>query len=77
MKKLEVCPRQPAGKSKIGKRVKMAITMDEELHVRLQALYQQGHSISHLIDSAVWLYLGKPKLSFELSESSGSFDDQE
>lgn len=68
MKKLEVCPRHSAGKSKKGKRIKMAITMDAELHGRLQELYQQGHNISHLIDSAVWLYLGKPKLSFELSD---------
>ncbi len=66
MKKLEVCPRQPAGKTKAGKRIKMAITMDSELYERLQGLYQQGHSISHLIDSAVWIYLGRPKLSFEL-----------
>ncbi|MGO9737642.1 MAG: hypothetical protein ACLPVO_09440 [Desulfomonilaceae bacterium] len=47
----------------------MAITLDGVLYDQLQALYQQGYSISHLIDSAVWALLGKPKLSFELESA--------
>ena len=52
-------------KSKKGSRTKMAITLDTALYDELQALYQKGYSISHILDSAVWLYLGKPPLSFE------------
>ncbi|MCX5873167.1 MAG: hypothetical protein NTY51_08050 [Deltaproteobacteria bacterium] len=63
MKKHEVCPRQPAGKTEVGKRIKMAITVDFELHDRLQELYQQGYSISHLIDSAVWIIWEGPNLA--------------
>ena len=61
---MEKCPRPT--KNQQATRVKMAITLDGVLYDELQRLYQEGYSISHLIDSAVWALLGKPKLSFEL-----------
>ena len=60
---MELCPR--ASKTQQANRVKLAITLDGALYDELQRLYQQGYSISHLIDSGVWLLLDKPKLSFE------------
>jgi hypothetical protein len=66
--KLPSCPR-PTKRQK-AKRVKMAITVDESLYNALQELYQEGYSISHVIDSAIWVHLGRPKLSFEVSPSS-------
>jgi len=60
---MEKCPR-PTTKQKAN-RVKMAITLDETLYNKLQELYQEGYSISHMIDSALWVYMDKPKLSFE------------
>jgi hypothetical protein len=66
--KLPSCPR-PTKRQK-AKRVKMAITVDESLYNALQDLYQEGYSISHVIDSAIWVHLGRPKLSFEVSPSS-------
>ena len=62
--KLEKCPRPT--KSQKADRVKLAITMDRVLNDKLQELYQEGYSISHIIDSALWLYLGKIPLSFQL-----------
>jgi hypothetical protein len=44
----------------------MAITLDENLYDALQEKYQEGYSISHIIDSALWVHLGRPKLSFEV-----------
>jgi hypothetical protein len=46
----------------------MAITMDPVLNQRLQDLYNEGFSISHMIDSALWIFFDKPKLSFELED---------
>jgi hypothetical protein len=43
----------------------MAITLDRVLYDALQEKYQEGFSISHIIDSALWIHLGKPQLSFE------------
>jgi predicted CopG family antitoxin len=68
--KLPSCPRPT--KDQKAKRVKMAITVDESLYNMLQELYQEGYSVSHVIDSAIWVHLGRPKLSFEVSPSSKS-----
>jgi hypothetical protein len=62
--KLPSCPRPT--KEQKANRVKMAITLDENLYDALQEKYQEGYSISHIIDSALWVHLGRPKLSFEV-----------
>ncbi len=61
----KLCPRT---KGKGAPRAKLAITMDPVLYEKLQVLFEQGYTISHVIDSALWHFLGKPKLSFELEE---------
>jgi hypothetical protein len=66
----KLCPR---AKGKEGKRIKLAITLDEVNYNKLQELYQEGYSISHLIDSALWSFFDKHKLSFE-KESPTLFD---
>ena len=43
----------------------MAITLDQAIYDALQTKYQEGYSVSHLIDSALWEVFGHPKLSFE------------
>lgn len=67
MDRMESAPR--ASKNQKAVRQKMAITLDNVLYDKLQELYQEGYSISHLIDSAVWVYLGRPKLSFQKDDS--------
>ena len=66
---LELCPRNPKKK---GNRVKLAITMDRVLYDKIQQLYQKGYSVSHLIDSGMWVYFGRPPLSFENQETNNS-----
>ncbi len=63
--KLPSCPRPT--KDQKANRVKMAITLDKVLYDALQDKYQEGYSISHVIDSCIWEALGQPKLSFETS----------
>lgn len=63
MKKLEMCPRPPRDAKVAG--AKTAITIDPNLWDILQKYYQEGLSISHMVDSALWHFFGKPKLSFE------------
>ena len=58
-----MCPR--AKKDQKAERTKTAITIDNALWDILQEYYQEGYSISHLVDSALWHFLGKPLLSFE------------
>ncbi|MGO8881191.1 MAG: hypothetical protein ACLPVO_14520 [Desulfomonilaceae bacterium] len=67
--KFEKCPR-PAKTDK-PKRIKLAITMDEELHKRLMEFYAEGYNVSHITDSALWSYFGKPPLSFQLNQPKG------
>jgi hypothetical protein len=60
-----------------GGRVKLAGTVDE----RLEALFQQwreskGITLSRALDTALWHFLGKPKLSFQMSEISEISDDE-
>jgi hypothetical protein len=52
-----------------GKRIKMASNVDAELYRLLdEKRLATGHTINHILDSALWLYFGKPKLSFELED---------
>ena len=52
-------------KKKDGKREKIATTIDSELFELVKARQQQGQQLSHILDSALWNYFGKPLLSFE------------
>jgi len=54
-----------------GKRVKIAGTADAEL-VRLLEQWRQekGITLSRALDAALWHFLGKPKLSFEIPEGA-------
>jgi hypothetical protein len=52
-----------------GKRVKIAGTVDAELDRLFQEWRDsRGMSLSRALDTALWHFLGKPKLSFEASE---------
>ena len=69
---LKMAPRAPiVKKHKVGRREKLVITVDGVLHDRLQKMYQDGVSISHVVDSALWHFFGQPKLSFQVDESAG------
>ena len=69
---LKMAPRAPiVKKHKLGRREKLVITVDGVLHDRLQEMYQDGVSISHVVDSALWHFFGQPKLSFQTDESVG------
>jgi hypothetical protein len=61
----KLCPR-PLGKA--GKRVKLAITLDEQIYKRLQEAYTEGYQMSHVIDSALWNFFDKPQMSFQLDK---------
>lgn len=66
---MELCPRPPIQKKiKIGRRNKLTTTIDGELHDRLMKLYDQGYSLSHIVDSALWQLFDKPPLSFQLDQ---------
>jgi hypothetical protein len=52
-------------KKKEGKREKLATTIDSELFELVKARQQQGQQLSHILDSALWNYFGRPKLSFQ------------
>lgn len=63
---LKMAPRAPiVKKHKVGRREKLVITVDGVLYDRLQEMYQDGVSISHVVDSALWHFFGQPKLSFQ------------
>lgn len=63
---MELCPRTPVvKKKKIGQREKLATTIDIVLFNKLNELYAQGYSISHMVDSALWHFFEKPALSFQ------------
>jgi len=53
------------------KRPKIAGTVDAELMRRLEEWRKErGISLSRALDTALWHLLGKPKLSFEMSDTS-------
>ncbi len=55
-------------KRKEGKRQKLATTIDGNLFELIKQRQQTGQQLSHVIDSALWHYFGRPKLSFESSD---------
>ena len=52
-------------KKKEGKREKLATTVDSVLFELIKERQQQGQQLSHVLDSALWNYFGRPKMSFE------------
>ena len=54
-----------------GKRVKLAGTTDAELARRLESWRKErGITLSRALDAALWNFLGRPPMSFEISETS-------
>jgi hypothetical protein len=67
---LELAPRPPVlHKRKMGRRYKLASTVDGALYDRIRELESEGFQLAHLIDSAFRLLFGRPKLSFEVDTS--------
>jgi hypothetical protein len=52
-------------KKKEGKREKLATTVDANLFELLKQRQQSGQQLSHIIDSCIWHFFGRPKLSFQ------------
>ncbi len=52
-------------KKKEGKREKLATTVDSVLFELIKQRQQSGQQLSHLLDSALWRYFNRPKLSFQ------------
>jgi hypothetical protein len=54
-----------------GGRVKLAGTVDERLEMLFQEWRKErGISLSRALDAALWHFLGKPPLSFEITDKS-------
>jgi len=67
---LAFAPRPPVHhKRKAGRRYKLASTIDGALYELIRAKEAEGYQLGHLIDSAFWVFFGKPKLSFERDET--------
>lgn len=65
----QMAPRAPITKrQKTGRREKLAVTIDAVLFNLVMEKYQDGVSLSHVVDSALWHFFGQPKLSFQLDE---------
>ncbi len=65
-KGLELAPRPPVHhKRKVGRRYKLASTIDGALYDKIRELEAEGYQLGHLIDSAFRVLFGRPKLSFE------------
>jgi uncharacterized protein YicC (UPF0701 family) len=56
-------------KKKEGKREKLATTIDANLFELIKQRQQLGQQLSHILDSALWNYFGRPKLSFQRDDS--------
>jgi hypothetical protein len=52
-------------KKKEGRREKLATTIDANLFELIKQRQQTGQQLSHLLDSALWNYFGRPRLSFQ------------
>jgi hypothetical protein len=52
-------------KKKEGQRQKLSTTVDSVLFELIKQRQQTGQQLSHLLDSALWRYFGKPRLSFQ------------
>jgi hypothetical protein len=52
-----------------GTRIKIATNLDSVLYRLLgEKSRATGQQMNHLLDSALWNFLGKPKMSFEVDE---------
>lgn len=68
---MELCPRPSIiGKKKSGQREKLATTCDKALFDLLMAKYEEGYSISHIVDSALWQFFDRPELSFQKTDKA-------
>jgi hypothetical protein len=62
----ELCPMTPTEKKKkVGKRQKLSTTVDQVLFDMMHQRVDEGVPLSRLLDSALWHFFGKPRLSFE------------
>jgi hypothetical protein len=52
-------------KKKEGQRQKLSTTLDSVLFELIKQRQQMGQQLSHILDSSLWHYFGRPKLSFE------------
>ena len=52
-------------KKKEGRREKLSSTVDSALFELIKQRQQMGQQLSHILDSSLWHYFGRPKLSFE------------
>jgi hypothetical protein len=55
-------------KRKEGRREKLATTIDANLFELIKQRQQTGQQLSHLLDSALWNYFGRPRLSFQSND---------
>ena len=55
-------------KKKEGRREKLSSTVDSVLFELIKQRQQSGQQLSHILDSALWNYFGRPKLSFEADD---------
>jgi hypothetical protein len=55
-------------KKKEGKREKLSSTVDSALFELIKQRQQMGQQLSHILDSSLWHYFGRPKLSFEADD---------
>ena len=52
-------------KKKEGRREKLSSTVDSALFELIKERQQSGQQLSHILDSALWRYFNRPKLSFQ------------
>ena len=52
-------------KKKEGRREKLATTIDSVLFQLIKQRQQMGQQLSHILDSSLWHYFNRPKLSFQ------------
>ncbi len=55
-------------KKKEGRREKLSSTVDSVLFELIKQRQQSGQQLSHILDSTLWNYFGRPKLSFEADD---------
>jgi hypothetical protein len=55
-------------KKKEGRREKLSSTVDSVLFELIKQRQQMGQQLSHILDSSLWHYFGRPKLSFEADD---------
>ena len=52
-------------KKKEGRREKLSSTVDSALFELIKQKQQTGQQLAHSLDSSLWNYFGRPKLSFQ------------